>query len=54
MLKHFGIALGQRSTWSGLVWLLTAAGVGVNPEQAEAIATAGMSLAGLLGVFWKD
>lgn len=54
MLKNFGIALGQRSTWTGLVWLLTATGVSISPEQAEAIATAGMSVAGLLGVFWKD
>lgn len=53
-MGKFGIVLSQRSTWAGLVWLLTAAGISLNAEQAEAIATAGMSLAGLLGVFWKD
>lgn len=54
MIKRVGIALSQRSTWAGLVWLLTAAGISIDAQQAEAIATAGMSVAGLLGVFWKD
>lgn len=53
-MGKFGIVLSQRSTWAGLVWLLTATGISIDPAQAEAIATAGMSLAGLLGVFWKD
>lgn len=53
-MGKFGIVLSQRSTWAGLVWLLTAAGISIDSAQAEAIATAGMSLAGLLGVFWKD
>ena len=54
MLKNFGIALNQRSTWAGLVWILTAAGVSLDQEQSEAIVTAGMAVTGLLGLFWKD
>lgn len=53
-MGKFGIVLTQRSTWTGFIWILTAMGISLNSEQAEAIATAGMSLAGLLGVFWKD
>lgn len=54
MVRKFGIALEQRSTWAGLIWILTASGVSLDQEQAEAIVTAGMALTGLLGVFWKD
>ena len=44
----------EPSTWRGLVWLATVAGLSLRPDQAEAIATAGMALAGLLGVFLSD
>ncbi len=44
----------QPSTWRGLVWLLTVFGRALNPDQAEAFVTAGMALAGLLGVFLSD
>lgn len=53
-MKKIGIALNERSTWIGLVWLMSAAGVSLDQEQSEAIVTAGMALTGLLGVFWKD
>lgn len=46
--------LREPSTWRGLVWLATVAGLSLRPEQAEAIVTAGMALAGLLGVFTTD
>ncbi len=46
--------LRQASTWRGLVWLLTVFGLALKPDQAEAIVTAGMALAGLLGVFLSD
>lgn len=46
--------LREPSTWRGLVWLATVAGLSLRPEQAEAIVTAGMALAGLLGVFLPD
>lgn len=46
--------LREPSTWRGLVWLATVAGLSLRPEQAEAIVVAGMALAGLLGVFLTD
>ena len=46
--------LREPSTWRGLVWLATVAGLSLRPEQAEAIVTVGMALAGLLGVFLAD
>lgn len=52
-MKKFGVALSERSTWIGLIWILSAAGISLDQEQSEAITTAGMALSGLLGVFWK-
>lgn len=46
--------LCEPSTWRGLVWLATVAGLSLRPDQAEAIVAAGMALAGLLGVFLSD
>lgn len=46
--------LREPSTWRGLVWLATVAGLSLRPEQAEAIVTVGMALTGLLGVFLSD
>jgi hypothetical protein len=46
--------LREPSTWRGLVWLATVAGLSLRPDQAEAIVAAGMALAGLLGVFLAD
>lgn len=46
--------LREPSTWRGLIWLATVAGLSLRPDQAEAIVTAGMALAGLLGVFLAD
>jgi len=46
--------LREASTWRGIVWLLTVAGVSSRPDEVEAIILAGMALAGLLGVFLQD
>jgi hypothetical protein len=46
--------LREASTWRGIVWLLTVSGVVLRPDQVEAIMLAGMTFAGLLGVFLKD
>lgn len=46
--------LREASTWRGLVWLAAVAGLALRPEQAEAIVTVGMAIAGLLGVFLSD
>ena len=46
--------LREPSTWRGIVWLATVAGLSLRPDQADAIVTVGMALAGLLGVFLRD
>ena len=46
--------LSENSTWRGLVMLLTAVGVQVDPSQANAIIAAGLALVGLINVFRKS
>jgi len=53
MLDKIGVAFGEASTWRGLIFVLTAVGVQLDPQQQTAIITAGMALAGLVGVFFK-
>ena len=42
------------STYQGIVALITAAGVTISTEQAEAIATAGVALYGVIALFFSD
>lgn len=51
---HWRDLAKEPSTWRGLVWLLTAAGLALNPEQQTAIVTAGMAIAGAVGAFFRD
>ena len=44
----------EPSTWRGLVWMLTAMGLAVSPDQQAAIAATGMAIAGLIGAFFTD
>ena len=44
----------EPSTWRGIILLLTAIGVPVAPQLAEAIVTAGLGMAGLVGVMTPD
>lgn len=44
----------ERSTWLGLIAVASAFGVYVSPEQAEAIATAGVAVAGAVGILTRD
>ncbi|TCT21200.1 hypothetical protein [Thiobaca trueperi] len=44
----------EPSTWRGLIWLLTAAGVVLTPDQQAAVIAGGMALAGLVGAFVTD
>lgn len=53
MIDKIGIALGEASTWRGIIFILIAVGVQLDPDQQAAIITAGMALAGLIGVFFK-
>jgi len=44
----------EASTWRGIVALLTALGVGISPEQGEAIIALGLAAIGAIGVFFAD
>ena len=44
----------EPSTWRGLVGIVTAIGVTLNPEQMEASGAAGLALACILAVGTKD
>lgn len=46
--------LTERTTWIGLIGLVSAAGVVVQPALAEQIAAAGMGLAGILLIVTQD
>ena len=46
--------LSEPSTWRGIVWLLTAAGITLNPEQQSALIALGMAIAGVIGVIFID
>lgn len=53
MKDKFGIDFSEASTWRGLVWIVSACGVALEPDEQNAIVAAGMAVAGLIGVFWK-
>lgn len=53
-LNYILTQLGQASTWRGLIYLATAAGIMVDEQQAAAIVAAGLALAGLINVFRKS
>jgi hypothetical protein len=44
----------ESSTWRGAILFLTAIGVPIAPQVAEAIVTAGLGLAGLIGILTPD
>ena len=46
--------LREPSSWRGVVWLLSAAGIMLSPEQAAAVMAAAAATAGLVGVFTRD
>lgn len=46
--------LSEPSTWRGIILILTAAGVGIQPALADAIIGAGIGLAGVVGVLTAD
>ena len=54
MLKFLGINWHEPSTWRGIVYLVSAAGVTISPEQQGAIVSAGLAVAGAIGLFIKD
>jgi hypothetical protein len=44
----------EASTWRGLVALVTAVGVTISPELAEAVIALGLAVIGVLGVVTTD
>jgi hypothetical protein len=46
--------LKQPSTWRGIVAILTAAGIALEPAQVEAITVAGVALIGVIEVFRNE
>ena len=53
MLDKLGVALGEAATWRGLVMIMTAVGIQLDPDQQAAIISAGLAIAGILAVFFK-
>ena len=54
-MKQYLVArMKEPSTWRGFILLLTAIGVPVAPELQEVIVSAGLGLAGLIGVVTAD
>jgi len=54
MIDYIIARAKEPSTWRGLFLLLTAIGVPVAPEMANAIITIGLGLAGAVGVATPD
>jgi len=46
--------LAEPSTWRGIVALMTATGLAIDPEQATAIVAVGVAIIGLIGAFLPD
>ena len=53
MIKYLLDRAQEPSTWRGAVFLLTSLGINIAPELGNAILSAGVALAGLLGVVTK-
>ena len=55
MLKVYVVNRAKEaSTWRGVVMLLTAVGLKITPEMADAIISVGIAVAGLVGILLPD
>lgn len=54
MFKYIINRLTERSTWLGLIALATACGAIIETSLAEYIVSAGVALAGLVGIVTRD
>ena len=55
MLKVYVINRAKEaSTWRGIIMLLTAVGLKITPEMADAIISVGIAVAGLVGMLLPD
>ena len=54
-MKDYLLARAKEpSTWRGMIFLLTSAGLGIAPELATLIVSVGTGLAGIIGVVTSD
>jgi sulfur transfer protein SufE len=54
MIKYVYTRLSESSTWRGLAALVTAAGIGISPDQIAAISALGLAVIGAIGTFFPD
>jgi len=54
MRDYFLARAKEPSTWRGAILFLTAIGVPIAPAMTDAIVTAGLGLAGLIGMITSD
>lgn len=54
MKDYFLARAKEPSTWRGAILFLTAIGVPIAPAMTDAIVTAGLGLAGLIGMITSD
>ena len=55
MLKLYVVNRAKEaSTWRGVVMLMTAVGLNISPEMADAIIGVGIAVAGAVGVLFPD
>jgi hypothetical protein len=54
-MKQFLLERGKEaSSWRGLVAILTATGIALDPAQADAIVAIGLAVIGVIGAFFPD
>jgi len=54
LIAFIASRLVERSTWLGLITLLTAAGLAISPAHADTIATVAASVAGVILAVTRD
>lgn len=54
MVKYVFTRLSEPSTWRGIAALVTAAGIGISPDQIAAISAVGLAVIGAIGTFFPD
>ena len=54
MFKYIFNRLKKRSTWLGIIGLVTACGATISTKLAKQIIAAGIAIAGVIGIVTKD
>lgn len=54
MFNYVFNRLAEASTWRGIVAIITAAGLTLSPDQANAIIASGLAVIGAVGAFFPD